>query len=89
MEPDPEEIQPIEDGQVVNPHGMDPQTVLRFVKTVGGWPGKVMVVACEPAAVEEMGLGLSPEVADAVERAVSLVLETVEELRSDAAYEGA
>ena len=43
----------------------------------------------EPAAVEEMGLGLSPEVADAVERAVSLVLETVEELRSDAAYEGA
>ena len=41
MEPDPEEIQPIEDGQVVNPHGMDPQTVLRFVKTVGGWPGKV------------------------------------------------
>ena len=88
MEPDPEEIQPIEDGQVVNPHGMDPQTVLRFVKTVGGWPGKVTVVACEPAAVEEMGLGLSPEVADAVERAVSLVLETVEELRSDAAYEG-
>ena len=68
---------------------MDPQTVLRFVKTVGGWPGKVMVVACEPAAVEEMGLGLSPEVADAVERAVSLVLETVEELRSDAAYEEA
>ena len=48
-----------------------------------------MVVACEPAEVEEMGLGLSPQVADAVERAVSLVLETVEELRSDAAYEEA
>ena len=42
MEPDPEEIKPIEDGEVVSPHGMDPQTVLRFVKTVGGWPGKVV-----------------------------------------------
>ena len=31
---------PIDDGEVVNPHGMDPQTVLRFVKTVGGWPGE-------------------------------------------------
>ena len=89
MEPDPEEIEPIEDGQVVNPHGMDPQTVLRFVKTVGGWPGKVIVVACEPAAVEEMGLGLSPEVDGAVARAVTLVLETIAELRTDTAYEEA
>ena len=47
----------IEDGQVLNPHGMDPQTVLRFVKTLGAWPGKVVVVACEPAEVEEMGIG--------------------------------
>ena len=78
MEPDPDEIEPIEDGQVVNPHGMDPQTVLRFVKTVGGWPGKVIVVACEPASGRGDGPGLSPEVADAVERAVTLVLETID-----------
>ena len=45
----------IEDGQLLNPHGMDPQTVLRFVKTLGAWPGKVLIVACEPAVVEEMG----------------------------------
>ena len=49
IEPDPDEIEPIDDGEVISPHGMDPQTVLRFVKTVGGWPGKVVVVACEPA----------------------------------------
>ena len=49
MDPDPEDVEPIEDGEAVSPHGMDPQTVLRFVKTVGGWPGKVVVVACEPA----------------------------------------
>ena len=36
IEPDPAEIDAgIEDGEVINPHGMDPQTVLRFVKTVG------------------------------------------------------
>jgi hydrogenase maturation protease len=76
----------IEDGQVINPHGMDPQTVLRFVKTVGAWPGKVVVVACEPARVEEMGLELSPQVAGAVDGAVDLVARTIEELQADAAY---
>ena len=76
----------IEDGQVLNPHGMDPQTVLRFIKTLGAWPGKVVVVACEPADVQEMGIGLSPEVARAVDGAVDLVIETVAELGTDAAY---
>ena len=37
---------------------MDPQTVLRFVKTVHGWPGKVVVVGCEPADVENLALEL-------------------------------
>ena len=87
MEVPEEEVEAgIEDGQVLNPHGMDPQTVLRFVKTVGGWPGKVVVVACEPTAVEEMGMELSPAVSDAVDRAVELVLEQIAELRTDAAY---
>jgi len=76
----------IEDGQIINPHAMDPQTVLRFVKTVGAWPGKVVVIACEPARVEEMGLGLSDEVARAVDGAVDLVARTIEELQADAAY---
>ncbi len=48
----------IEDGQMLDPHGMDPQTVLRFVKYVGGWPGRVFVVACEPEVVEDVGFGL-------------------------------
>jgi hydrogenase maturation protease len=90
MEPSEDDVEAgIEDGQVLNPHGMDPQTVLRFVKTLGAWPGKVVVVACEPAVVEEMGMKLSDDVRDAVQRAVDLVLETVEELRHDAAYAAA
>ncbi len=71
----------IQDGQMLDPHGMDPETVLRFVKYVGGWPGRVMVVACEPEVVEDVGLGLSGPVAGAVARAVEVVLETVQELR--------
>jgi hydrogenase maturation protease len=87
MEPDPEDIEGgIEDGTVIDPHAMDPQTVLRFVKTVGGWPGKVVVIACEPSSVGEVGWGLSEPVEGALDRAVELVLKTVKELRSDAAY---
>lgn len=87
IEPDEEEVEGgIEDGEVINPHGMDPRTVLRFVKSVGGWPGRVVVVACEPAAVEEMGMELSDGVAAVVERAVDAVFEQIAELQSDRAY---
>jgi hydrogenase maturation protease len=71
---------------VLNPHGMDPETVLRFIKITGSWPGKVVIVACEPQTVEEMGMGLSPVVEEAVDRAVTLVLETANELLTDEAY---
>lgn len=85
MEVDPESVEMgIEDGDMIDPHAMDPQTVLRFVKSVNGWPGKVIVIGCEPAEVEDFGIGLSPAVAAAVETAVTLVGETVEELRSRA-----
>jgi hydrogenase maturation protease len=85
MEPEEADVEgSISDGQVLDPHGMDPQTVLRFVKAVGGWPGRVVVIACEPASVEAMGFGLSEDVEEAVDRAVVLALETVEELRGGA-----
>jgi hydrogenase maturation protease len=85
MEPNEESVPGgIEDGDVINPHGMDPQTVLRFVKSVGAWPGRVVVIACEPADVEEMGLGLSAPVRDAIERAVDLVVDMVAEMRAGA-----
>jgi hydrogenase maturation protease len=88
MEPDPESIDgPMEEGDAINPHGMDPRTVLRFVKAVDGWPGKVVVIACEPATIEDVGIGLSAPVTAALDGAVELVLKTVEELGSDAAYQ--
>jgi hydrogenase maturation protease len=85
MEADPDDVDgSIEDGQALDPHGMDPETVLRFVKYVGGWPGRVVVVACEPDVVEDFGVGLSEAVSGAVARAAEVVLQTVSELRSDA-----
>jgi hydrogenase maturation protease len=83
MEPDEESVPgAIDDGDVINPHGMDPQTMLRFVKSVGAWPGKVVVIACEPADVEEMGWGLTDQVKQAVDRAIDLVVETIKELQA-------
>jgi hydrogenase maturation protease len=85
MEPDEDSVPGgIEDGDIINPHAMDPQTVLRFVKSVGAWPGRVVVIACEPEDVEHMGWGLCEEVQLAVERAVDLVIETVAEMRAGA-----
>ena len=87
MEPDPADIEGgIEDGAAIDPHAMDPETVLRFVKTVGGWPGKVVIVACEPTAVGEVAWGLSEAVEGALDQAVEVVLQQVEELGKDAAY---
>jgi hydrogenase maturation protease len=81
IEPDEESVLgAIEDGETINPHGMDPQTVLRFVKSIGAWPGRVVVIACEPGVLDEIGLGLSEQVEDAVERAVALVVETIDAL---------
>jgi hydrogenase maturation protease len=89
MEPDEASIDgAIDDGTVINPHAMDPQTVLRFVKSIGAWPGRVIVIACEPGEIEELGFGLTDAVQDAVGRAIALVTATVDELRIGA-LEGA
>jgi hydrogenase maturation protease len=79
----------IEDGETIDPHSMDPMTMLRFVRVIGGWPGRVQVIACEPAEVDDVGVGLTAVVEAAVGRAVALVLETIDELRDDAAYPAA
>lgn len=64
------------DGAAVETHGMDPLTVLRLVKALGGRPGRLLVVGCEPApaaADDDWQIGLSPAVQAAVDEAVSLV----------------
>jgi hydrogenase maturation protease len=72
--------QGIQDGEMLDPHAMDPASVLRFVRTVGGWPGKVMVIGCEPEEVDQAGYGVSATVAAAVAPACDLVLDTARQL---------
>ena len=76
----------VKDGENIDPHDMNPATVLRFVSVLGGWPGKVVVIACEPGEAEG-GYGLTPAVEAAIETAATLVRETVAELQTDEAYE--
>ncbi len=76
----------IEDGDRINPHAMDPETVLRFIKVIGGWPGKVVIVACEPDTEGQMGMVLSERVEKVVNNAVDLVEEQIGVLLTDEAY---
>lgn len=57
-------------------HSMDPQAVLAASIALGGIPGRVFIVGCEPASIREH-MGLSEPVARAVDEAVRLVHDLV------------
>jgi hydrogenase maturation protease len=81
IEPKPEEFDTdLENGGPIDPHGADPATVLRFVKAIGAWPGKILIIGCEPEEVQKFEVGLSEPVMEAVGRAVDLVEEEIEEI---------
>lgn len=58
----------------IDAHGMQPEAVFRLLRLLGGDAGRVLIVGCEPACLDE-GIGLSPEVAAAVPAAVRAVTE--------------
>lgn len=67
-------------------HGMNPMRVLEMVATMGGVARNIFLVGCEPLTLgseEEGMLGLSPVVADAVERAVPVVEALVARLLNE------
>jgi hydrogenase maturation protease len=81
IEPEP----PPRDGQdtssvaqmsLFNAHGMQPDLVLSLAGSLGADAGRVLVVGCEPATLEE-GMGLSAPVAAAVDEAVRVVTRLV------------
>jgi hydrogenase maturation protease len=61
---------------LLNAHGMQPDLVLSLAGTLGADAGRVLVVGCEPASLEE-GIGLSAPVAAAVDDAVQMVTRLV------------
>lgn len=62
----------------VDSHAMDPATVFASLRGLGGVPPPTVVVGCEPADVTE-GMGLSPQVAAAVDPTVQQVLRLAAE----------
>ena len=61
---------------VADVHLANPERVLTMAKSMGALPGRVAIVGCQPAEVDELGEGLSPE----VERAVGVAAQRVEQL---------
>ena len=79
------EASPDDHEPVVETHGMDPATVLRTVRALGGAPPRVLVVGCEPASVDlddDGQMGLSAPVEAAVDEAVQMIESLVADLES-------
>lgn len=64
-------------GAIPDAHGMDLGNVFTFIKALDGTPPRVLIVGCEATAQREE-MGLSDDVARAVDAAVPLVREVLE-----------
>jgi hydrogenase maturation protease len=69
--PEPGRGIPLLDG-----HGMQPDVVFGMLNLLGAEAGRVLLVGCEPASIEER-IGLSKPVAAAVDEAAAIVLGLV------------
>ncbi|HEY2518988.1 MAG TPA: hydrogenase maturation protease [Streptosporangiaceae bacterium] len=72
--------------QLFNGHGMQPEVVLGVLDMLGAEPGRILVVACEPASAEP-GMSLSAPVEAAVGAAVALVTRLATEATSAPAFD--
>jgi hydrogenase maturation protease len=73
---------PADTTTVLDAHGMQPDVVLGLVALLGGDPGRVLLVGCEPAVLDQ-GMGLSPLVAAAIDLAVLAVTDIIREHEPD------
>ena len=80
---EPEPVEELSAASSLDTHGLNPMNVLRMVKSMGGSPGRLLIVGCEPLDLgsdEEGKMGLSDPVANAIEEAVKLVEKLVWEI---------
>jgi len=87
IEPDLTELAEAAETATFDGHSMDPVTVLRLAQTLGEIRPTVYVVGCEPADLggDEGRMGLSPEVTFAIEEAITMIENLVQELLAKAA----
>jgi hydrogenase maturation protease len=73
---------------IMDAHDLTPDAIFAMLTSMGGRPGRSLVVACEPADVSA-GMGLSDCVRDALPHAVSAVAEIlVQEQQKEGAPNG-
>lgn len=78
VELDPDETAaPADTAPLLDAHGMQPDVVLGLVALLGGTPGRVLLVGCEPAGLEHR-MGLSDVVSRAVGPAADAVVELID-----------
>ena len=79
------EIAPHDDAStgLADAHALDPATVLRLVRSLGGAMPRLRIVGCEPST-DDFAMGLSPAVAAAADPAAALVESLIVELREGA-----
>lgn len=70
------------DRPMVDAHTMNPVSVIQMAQSLGGVKGKLFLVACEPAVLDnEQGeMGLSAKVQQAIPEALTMIRMLVEEL---------
>jgi hydrogenase maturation protease len=76
LEVEPEDVTP--GTPVMDAHGLAPDDIFAMLGSMGGHPGRSLVVACEPADVSA-GMGLSDRVTAALPHAVRAVEEILEQ----------
>ena len=81
LEPDVTEMQ-LPEGFMpsIEAHSMNPMNVLRMVHAMGGSPGRILIVGCEPAELgsdDEGKIGLSDPVSAAIDEAIAMIEDLV------------
>ncbi len=70
------------EGETIDAHSMNPVRVLQMVSSLGGHPGRLYLIGCEPGVLEaeEGQLGLSASVEAAVPHAIEMLQMLLHEL---------
>jgi hydrogenase maturation protease len=79
IEPEVERLSEAEQA-AVDAHSLNPVAVIRMAQTLGGLKGKLYLVACEPAVLENDEIGLSDKVGKAVPEALAMIASLIKEL---------
>jgi hydrogenase maturation protease len=71
-------------GEISDGHSMNPVRVLQMVRSLGGRPGRIFLVGCEPSVLEceEGRMGLSEKVQASVPGAIAMVESLLQDLIS-------